>query len=164
MKTKNKRKIFVIALSALFVISSIFIYFTRNGSNNSLTPPLKDGYQEASICGPHHMYRAVKTGFKTRDGGTEGGKIVVSLGEPPIGRKAETFKIDIFNIGDETNSLLTAEIKEGETIQLENDLKAGSYYTLGISKPDAPERKEYIFTYYWSPDESSLDIPRPYAG
>lgn len=163
MKIRNKKALIII-VAVLLAISVDFIYFIRNGSNDNMIPPLEDGYQQAALCGPHHMHRAVKTGFKTRDGGTEDSKIIVSLGQPPIRRKAETFRIDILNIDAETDSLLTAEIKEGETLRLENDLKAGNYYTLGISKPDAPEGKEYIFTYYWMPDESTLDIPRPYVG
>lgn len=160
MKIRNKKRfiICVILLAVVVIIGGVFIGL--NVSNSRYMDAIS-GMETTFLTGDLENYGEII--FKTRDGSEEGGDIIVTLGPAPIGRKKITVLAEIKDTSN--NTVVSAEVTEGETVHIQNDCSAGEYYQLALVNLSAETDDEMLtVNYKITPDESPTDLERPYAG
>lgn len=160
MKIRNKRRFTILSILLVIVLLVAGGLFVVGGLSRNHSEEVQ-GMTKESLTGT--MTGRVETYFKTRDGTEEGGDIIVTLANPPIGRQKATILV---GMEDTSNQILTSiEMQEGETVHIKNDCLAGEYYTPVFTNLSAKSEDDEIeIQYRISIDESPTDLKRPYAG
>ena len=161
LQIRNKKRFFIV-LILLSLIAAVLIYFAL--AHQFYT--IEAGYTKQLVHGT--IPNSTKPYFKTRNGWEPDGKIIISLGKAPVGRKAVTLKVECVQANrDGTHSIIASSlITEGQTLHLENNGQAGEFFQLSFFNTEIPKNKDsfYTITYQCIPDESEANISRPSAG
>lgn len=160
MKIRNKKRFVICAilLAVVLVVGGVFALLNRSDSQYAAEI---SGMQTIYLLGNSEHYE--ETIFKTRDGSEEGGDIIVTLASPPIGRRKATVLVGFKDMSN--NTVVSAEITEGETVHIKNDCHAGEYLQPFFVNLSATSDDENLtINYKITPDELPADIEKPSAG